>query len=430
MDKRADKKDSGNGLLMIGLGGFGYVLSPFLGVAPIYTVGMMALGTGLTAFELYMLRENKYEKLFRKCGIVNCDGKVPLVIKKTYKDNETTLVLHVPEGLSQKQFEQKQMELEQSLNCKVEYGFNKNLILKLTEMNLSTMYPFLFEECDNPLSVYCGNTHSGKFILNIESCPHAILAGETGGGKTSLLDVIILSLMLNKHDIDLHLIDFQCVGLGKYEDCKKVKSYGETPNDFEKIMDEMEAENAKRLKLFRSVKNKVYIDKLSVWNKLYPSKAMPYKVVIVDEFARLAEDQYKPILERFRTRASMDRKTGIHYIIAMQRPDVKCIEGSIKANMPTRIAFKTVTDTDSEVILDVPGAEKLKNPGRFLAKYCGELTEVQSMYIPSENIMKFLKQNNLFKPIEDTYFKEQAIEDKINHIKDWRKTHNKPYGVK
>ena len=132
---------------------------------------------------------------------------------------------------------------------------------------------------------------------------------------------------------------------------------------------------------FAVEKNKVYIDKLSVWNKLYPDKAMPYKVVIVDEFARLAQEEYKPILERFRTRASMDRKTGVHYLIAMQRPDVSVIQGSIKANFGTRIAFATVTDTDSEVILDVYGAEKLKNPGRFLAKYCGEIVEVQSMYI-------------------------------------------------
>jgi S-DNA-T family DNA segregation ATPase FtsK/SpoIIIE len=428
---KAEQSSIGSGLILIGLGGFANILSPWINqIKPEHTFGMMGLGVALTALELYELYNNPYERIFKRCGLVNSEGKIPLVIKKTKQATSITLVIHMPHGISQKQFEQKQTELEQALNSKIEFSFNKNLIMKLTEMNLGINYKYQFEECENPLEVFCGYTHSGKFILDIEKCPHVILAGETGGGKTSLLDVLILSLAQNKFDIDMHLIDFQNVGLGKYEDCKKVKSYGSDPEDFAKIMDEMEEENAKRLKMFRSVKNKVFIDKLSVWNQKYPDKAMPYKVVIVDEFIRLAEEQYKPILERFRTRAAMDRKTGIHYLISMQRPDVKCIEGAVKANLGTRIAFKTVTDTDSEVILDVAGAEKLKNPGRCLIKYCGEITEVQSMYIPSENILKYLKQNKLFKVKEDTYFKAQAIEDRQKHIREWHKSNVNPYGVK
>jgi len=338
-----------------------------------------------------IFRETKYKKLFRLCGIVNKDGKLPIIIKKQKKENCTTLVLHLPEGLSQKHFEQKQQELEYHLNSKIEFGFNKNLILKLTGMNLKKRYSYEYKPCDKPLEVFCGYSHDGEFVLDIEKCPHIIVAGETSSGKSSLLRNIVLSMILSSHDIDIHMIDFQAVELGIFEDCRKVKSYGETPQDFESLMDELAEENERRLKLFRSVKDKVYIQNLATWNKRYPKRAMPYKVVFIDEFSRLAEKEYDGLLEKFRTRVSMDRKVGIHYIVSMQRPDVKCISGSIKANMPTRIAFKVVTQVDSEVILDHRGAEHIKEQGRFLIKYCGEIKEVQAMYIDNNDVRPLLK---------------------------------------
>jgi S-DNA-T family DNA segregation ATPase FtsK/SpoIIIE len=103
----------------------------------------------------------------------------------------------------------------------------------------------------------------------------------------------------------------------------------------------------------------------------------------------------------------MDRKFGIHYIIVIQRPDVKVISGSIKGNMPTRIAFKTVTDTDSEVILDVPGAEKIKNKGRCLLKYLGELQEMQTLYIENDDVTKILKKAKKLKTHDEIEAEER-----------------------
>lgn len=379
-----------------------------------------------------LFAENEYQKLFRLCGLINKAEQIPPVIKKTVTGNKTTLVIHLPAGISQKHFEQKQQELEQHLNAKIEFGFNKNLIIDLIRMELKTKYTYVFEQCEKPLEIYCGETYEGKFYLDIEKCPHIIVSGETDSGKSSLLDIISLSLILSKHNIDLHLIDFQAVTLGKYENCKKVCSYGETPEDFAQLLDEMEAENQKRLALFRSVKNKVYIDKVSVWNEMFPERALSRKVIIIDEYARLAEKDYEDLLERFRTRVSMDRKVGIHYIASLQRPDVKCISGSIKANMPTRIAFKTVTDTDSEVILDQPGAEKLKNQGRFLIKYCGKLTEVQGLYADTKQIRKILKHYNAYKSSEELekekiQQEEKTADDREQRIKEWREKNKNPY---
>lgn len=354
-----------------------------------------------------LFRERKYEKLFRNCGLENKDGEIPIVIKEEIKDGIKTLVLHLPEGLCKSDFEKKKEQLEQAMNCKIELGFNKNLIIKAIPMTLSNRYDYIFIEQEKPLAVYCGECHDGEFILDIEKCPHVIVAGETGSGKSSLLRNIVISLILNSYNIELHLVDFQAVELGIFENCRKVKSYCEKPEEFEQLLGELEKENERRLKLFRSVKDRTYINSLSAWNKRYPKRALPYKIVVIDEFARLAEKEYEELMERFRTRVSMDRKVGIHYIISMQRPDVKCISGSIKANMPARIAFKTVSQVDSEVILDQKGAEDLKQPGRFLAKYCGEIKEAHALYIEPNKVMKLLKQHNAFKTPEEIKTEKQ-----------------------
>lgn len=390
-----------------------------------------------------LTKESKYEKLFRMCGLENKNKHVPLVIKKQKNGTQTTLIVHMPDGISQKQFEDKQIELEQGLNCKIEFGFNKNLIMKLIEMNLSTKYDYEFRETKNPLEVFLGYSDVGPYYLDIEKSQHIIIGGATDSGKSSGISDIALSLILNSHNVDLHLHDFQNISLGMFEQCKKVKSYGVTPAEFNDLLKQMEQECEDRLKLFRSVKNKVYVDKLSTWNQVFPEKALPYKVVLVDEFGRLADSEFESILNNFRARVQMDRKAGIHYIIVLHRCSVDMLSGSIKNNMPTRISYRTASKTDSKVILDEEGAEKLKCQGRCLVMNYDGLKEVQSLYIDPKDVMKFLKQNKGYKTIEETQLeknivkqKEQAEKDEAKAARDkiksnFHQNHISPYkGVK
>jgi hypothetical protein len=397
----------------------------------LYPVATAIVTGGFLLDQLF--RENKYTKLFRMCGLTAKDGKAiktPIVIKKTKSENITTLVIHLPEGLSQSHFEQKKQELEQALNAKIEFGFNKNLIMKLIEFDLKTKYDYAFEERDDPTETFIAYTHEGKFYFDIDKATQTIIAGEPNSGKSSLLRTIILSLILSKHDVDIHLIDFQDAELGIFQDCKKVKSYGKTPEDFGKLLDEMEEESERRLKLFASVRKKHYIQKLSVWNKHYPDKAMPYKIIMIDEFSRIADNE--DLQNKFRVRVAMDRKAGILYLASMQRPDVKIISGSIKGCMPTRIAFKVVTDTDSEVILDVDGAEKIKNKGRCLMKYLGELKEVQCLYIEPDDVRNILKKHKAYKSKEEFETEARQQKDELaakrkEQIEEWRRNNKNPY---
>lgn len=399
--RRMDKQ-GGDGLILMALGGFGHILREYLGVSPIYTIGFIALGGLLTALELYMLHESKYEKLFKACNIKNSEGQIPLVIK--HIDN--TLVVHMPDGVAQKHFEQKQQEIEQALNSKVEYGFNKNLIMKLTQMNLGTNYKYEYEDREDPTEVLLGYTHEGKFYFSLDEAIQTLVAGEPKSGKSSALRTMILSLIQNKYDLDIHLIDFQDAELGIFWGCKKVRSYGKTPEDFNKLLDEMDAESERRLRLFASVRKNHYIQNLSAWNKIYPDRAMPYKICFIDEFSRISERE--DLLEKFRVRVALDRKVGILYCCSMQRPDIKIINGSIKGCMPTRLAFSVCTDVDSEVILNVKGADKIKNKGRCLMKYLGELKEVQCLYIEPEDVRSIIKKNRLYKSTEEIQAEKRA----------------------
>ncbi len=380
-----------------------------------------AVGTGIILDKVF--KQNRYDKLFRMCGLTNKEDKTAIVIKEQKKDNVTTLVLHLPDGLSQEDFEKNQQALEQSLNAKITFGFNKNLIMKLVDMNLKSMYPFEFKQLSDT-EAFVGKGYEDDFILDISKDQHLIVAGETESGKSSFLVSMVLSYILSKHNIELHLIDFQDITLCMFEDCKKVKSYGSTIDDFDKLMDYLEEESERRLKLFKSVNNKVYVEKIETWNRLFPARKIPFIAVVIDEGLTLAD--CSDVMTKFRQRVAKDRKTGIHYILSLQRPSADIVAGSIKSNMSTRIAFKCVSKVDSEVILGgLHGAEKIKHKGRFLARYRGELKEYQALYINPDKIKQILKDNNLLRDRKQPKAAEPIDRKKI--IEDFRKNYKNPY---
>ncbi|EPR12350.1 FtsK/SpoIIIE domain-containing protein [Ruminiclostridium papyrosolvens] len=381
-----------------------------------------AVGSGVILDKV--LKPDKYTKLFRMCGIINKEDKTPIIIKEQRNKNSTTLVISLPEGISQEDFERNQQALEQNLNAKIEFGFNKNLIMKFVEMNLKTMYPYEFRQLDET-EAYIGKGYDDDFILDISKDQHLIVAGETDSGKSSFLVSMVLSYVLSKHNIELHLIDFQNITLCMFEDCKKVKSYGSNIEDFDRLMDYLEEESERRLKLFKSVNNKVYVEKIETWNRLFPARKIPFIAVVIDEGLTLAD--YPEVMAKFRQRVAKDRKTGIHYILSLQRPDATLVAGAIKANMSTRIAFKCVSQVDSEVILGgLHGAEKIKHKGRFLARYRGELKEYQALYINPDKIKKILKDNNLLRDKKQSPPAE-PIMDRKKIIEDFRKNYSNPY---
>lgn len=358
---------------LVGMGVFANVMQ--------FGVGgyMIAGGLFLVALDAYLSYKSKFDKLFANCGLfINTgnDKLLPRVLKKQKHETSTDYILTLPPGLSLKNFTDKQEAIEQNIRKPVSFDYNNGVIIMTVKEELKKKYPFKLIHYDEPLKVCFGYTSEGPYVFDIEEAVHILVGGSTGWGKSVFLRV--LSVILLTKPIELYLVDFMRVELGLFK--KRATGFCGNAQEFSYLLDDLEEISKKRLKAFE----KKNVSGIRSWNKKY--SPMKYIVVLIDEFAAIAKD--KAIMSKFELRTAQDRKVGIHYIAATQRCSTDIISGTIKNNMNTRISFKLASDTDSQVVLDCNGAEKLKYPGRCLIK-TNELTECQVMYLSEEEAYGF-----------------------------------------
>lgn len=232
----------------------------------------------------------------------------------------------------------------------------------------------------------------GVFMADLAKMPHLLVAGATGMGKSVGLNVIITSL-LNKMTPDMMkmvLIDPKQVELSAYEDIAK-PYLAHLPGHPSIITDPVQAKDTLDavIRLMESryaILKDAGVRNIQDYNEGRVSK-MPYYVVIIDEYGDLILSANDRSMEQSICRiAQKARAVGIHMIISTQRPDTKIVTGSIKANFPTRIAFRTTTGTDSRVILDRMGAERLTGKGDMLFFEGGDCIRVQCAYTSTEEV--------------------------------------------
>lgn len=220
------------------------------------------------------------------------------------------------------------------------------------------------------LPIMLGRTATNEILMaDLARMPHLLIAGATGQGKSVCLNTILMSLMEKKSPDDLRiiLIDPKQVEFGLYRECGFTPyiehTIGTTESDakwyLEDCVNLMEERYTKLAG--KSVRN------IQEYNAIVGKEEhMPYLVVIIDEYGDLIMQSGRE-MERLICRiAQKARAVGIHMIISTQRPSVKIVTGDIKANFPTRIAFRTVTSTDSKVVLGKKGAETLTGKGDML----------------------------------------------------------------
>lgn len=248
------------------------------------------------------------------------------------------------------------------------------------------------------LAVVLGrDTASKPIIVDIDRMPHCLIAGTTGSGKSILLNAFITSLLFRNSpdELKLLLIDPKRVEMSNYNGVPHLL----TPviTEPEKILSALKwsmAEMDRRYKLFQSVG----VRNISGYNEMSGFQALPYIVIVIDELADLM--MFAPVeVEDAITRiAQLARATGIHLVVATQRPSVDVITGLIKANIPCRIAFNVSSMIDSRVILDTPGAEKLLGRGDmlFLPPDASKPVRIQGIFVQDGEI------NNLIKYLKDT----------------------------
>jgi len=205
-------------------------------------------------------------------------------------------------------------------------------------------------------------------VANLEAMPHLLIAGTTGSGKSVCVNSILSCLLLNNTPDDLRLI---------LVDPKRVEltGYNGLPHLLAPVVVEIERVVGALQWMTREMDNRYHkfaeigarnITDYNARMTAQGSKKIPYLLVVIDELADLmmiAPDETERTITRL---AQLARATGIHILIATQRPSVDVVTGLIKANFPARIAFAVASNTDSRVILDQPGAERLLGRGDML----------------------------------------------------------------
>ena len=260
-----------------------------------------------------------------------------------------------------------------------------------------------FTDSKHELPLALGRTITNDpFIIDLTKMPHLLVAGATGQGKSVGLNAIITSLLYKKHPAELKfvLIDPKRVELplyGKIErhflaklpdeedaivtDTKKVIN---TLNSLCILMDH----RLELLKMSQTRNIREYNDRF-IARRLNPEKGhdfMPYIVLIIDEFADLIMTSGRDVEAPIGRLAQLSRAVGIHLIISTQRPSVSIITGFIKANFPSRIAFRVFSGVDSRTILDTTGADRLVGRGDALISQGGEPIRVQCAFIDTPEI--------------------------------------------
>ena len=226
-----------------------------------------------------------------------------------------------------------------------------------------------FQRNKHPLKFALGKDVTGHPIsANLEAMPHLLIAGTTGSGKSVCVNSILTCFLLHNTPDDLRLI---------LVDPKRVEltGYNGVPHLLAPVVVEidrvigalqwMTREMDKRYHMFAQVGARNITD-YNARMKLQGGKKLPFLVVVIDELADLmmiAPGETEGTITRL---AQLARATGIHMILATQRPSVDVVTGLIKANFPARIAFAVASNTDSRVILDQPGAERLLGRGDML----------------------------------------------------------------
>ena len=272
----------------------------------------------------------------------------------------------------------------------------------------------LFKESASPLTIALGKDIVGKpFITDLKKLPHLLIAGTTGSGKSVGINAMILSLLYKNSPDQLRLlmIDPKMLEFSIYNEIPHLLTPVITkPKQAIVALNNMVSEMERRYELMSETRTK-NIENYNEKVKKVGGEHFPYIVVVIDELADLMMTSGKDVEHSIARLAQMARASGIHLIVATQRPSVDVVTGLIKANLPSRISYRVGQKVDSKIILDQMGAESLLGKGDMLFTPPGS-TGLVRLHAPwsteeeIEKIVDFIKSQR-----EPNYDKSFLVEE-------------------
>ena len=237
------------------------------------------------------------------------------------------------------------------------------------------------------LPIAFGKGSSGEtMVVDLAKMPHLLVAGATGSGKSVFINTVISCLLMEKtpEDIRLLLVDPKRVELTPYNGIPHLLTPVVTETD--QVVGLLKGLIREMSDRYRRMED-IGVRNIDTYNKKMPDK-MPYLVVAIDELADLMMTASFDVEQSLCRLAQLGRATGIHLVVATQRPSVDVITGLIKANFPSRVSFGLTSQVDSRTILDTAGAEKLLGRGDmlYLAADAARPERVQGVYISDREV--------------------------------------------
>lgn len=393
-------------LMAAGLGALSVVMGPALG-SGIQPLMLGAAGVAVGGYAIESLCKGKLDRFFELAHIENDVRRPQLISTKRLPQNGREYHYRLPCGVPMSDVEAKKEAMEQYLHAKIDIEWDGEMVIRAYREGYPAKYPFEVVKTKG-LNVCLGYRRDGSpLIFDIETAPHMLIGGTTGGGKSTLLRSVLTSLIVqrNPRDLALVLADFQRVELGIFRRCRHVAAFCSTPGEFAGILNRIGEESARRLEAF----DRAGVSSIQSWNQGGREK-LRYILVVVDEFGALAK--HRDIRDELIVRTAQDRKCGIHYILSTQRCSTRIVDGDIKNNIPVRVCFGVSSMTDSRVILDENGAEKLTEKGVGLLKADG-MTEFKGMYLSETEAAELVSGHNIeevqHEPIDDTRRPHTAV---------------------
>ena len=366
-----------------------------------------------------LIKGNKFDfiEYFRIVNFSNKQGVYPKLIKEYKGLKGDVYLFSIPTGLGLKEFEKQKGGIVAALGIDIDIRLvGKYIEIEVITNTLPNKVNYTLQNrIKDSICISFAESLEGQVYLDLKETPHTLCTGTTGGGKSVTTRNIITSLInLYPNEVDLYLIDFKVVELSIFKNLKQIKSYVNEIDEAKEIIADRLEECKRRYKLFEELG----VTNIYDYNKkVSDDKKLKFEFIVIEEFVMLLEDKKKYAMTNLKKLASLSRASGQFLYITAQRFDNTIIDLVLRSVIGNRICHLVESENDSKLIIDTPGAEKLRGNGHILFKNGNKVTECQSYYITDKQIRdytkKYINHNKSYEPIEANISDFKKLNDKL-----------------